>query len=217
MRLPTRLKMKNAIFDLDGTLVHSLPGIELSVRHAISRILPREQMPSLEKVIGPPIPSIFRSLWPEASPCRIDGLVKEFREHYLDKGCLNASLYPGVAETLVRLHYSGRRMFVLTNKPLAPAQKMLRNLGVDRLLTALLSPDSQECPFLEKSERARFLMNKFALEPGETLLLGDSADDAKAARDCSFLFVGAAYGYGNAAVRGGLQVQAFPDICELLL
>jgi phosphoglycolate phosphatase len=209
--------MRNVIFDLDGTLVDSLPGIEQSARMAIGRVLPEEPMPDLRAIIGPPISKMFAKVWPNLAPEKMDRLVAEFRIHYVTRGCLASTPFPGVLETLSRLHSSGVALFVLTNKPVAPTFKILDHLGLARFFIGTLAPDSVEPPLRSKPDGARLLMEKFALKPGETALVGDGADDAASAAACGFRFIAATYGYGTAGASAALRIEKFSEIERLLL
>jgi phosphoglycolate phosphatase len=205
------------IFDLDGTLVDSLPGIESSARSAIGRALPEELMPDLRALIGPPIAEMFAKAWPNLEPERFELLLAEFRAHYLATGCLLSVPFPGVPETLARLQATGLRLFVLTNKPAASAGKILGHLGLAAWFAASLSPDSVIPPFGSKSEGGLLLMEMFDLAPEKTTLVGDGVDDAASAATCGFRFIAAAYGYGPAAETAATRVEKFSDIERYLL
>ncbi|MEI6070553.1 MAG: HAD hydrolase-like protein [Verrucomicrobiae bacterium] len=209
--------MRSVIFDLDGTLVDSLPGIEYSARTAIGSVLPGVPMPDLKAIIGPPVAAMFARLWPDLDPEKMAQLVAAFRSHYVEKGCLDSRPFPGVTETLSRLQAAGLRMLVLTNKPVAPTNTILGTLGLAEFFTGVLAPDSPESPFASKPDGARALMRRFALDPGQTTLVGDGADDAAAADACGFRFIAAAYGYGAAAETAATRVEKFSDIEGYLL
>ncbi|MEI6494403.1 MAG: HAD hydrolase-like protein, partial [Verrucomicrobiota bacterium] len=164
--------MRSAIFDLDGTLVDSLPGIERSAREAIESVLPGVPMPDLKAIIGPPIAAMFKNVWPDLDPEKMARLVAVFRSHYVENGCLDSLPFPGVMETLFRLQAEGVSMFVLTNKPDAPTKKILEVLGLAEFFAGVFAPDSPESPFVSKPDGARMLAEKFGLDPGQTTLVG---------------------------------------------
>ncbi len=209
--------MKNGIFDLDGTLVDSLEGIEFAVRNAIKHVLPEKEMPDLRTIVGPPIASMFAREWPELSPKKMARLLAVFREQYVREGCYKSRLFPGVFRTLERLHSSGMRLFVLTNKPHEPTRKILDFHGLGKFFTGTLSPDSMEPPFCSKPEGARILMKRFDLDPGETFFVGDGEDDAVSAEECGFRFIAAAYGYGTASASARVCAEKFSEIGRHLL
>lgn len=210
----------NIIFDLDGTLVDSLPGIEASARHAVGKCLPGISLPQIRELIGPPIKTIFARLWPERDREEIDALVAEFRRHYDSEGCLLSQLYPGVRDTLSRLRDAGVTMFVLTNKLSLSAGIILENAGIRPFFLDVMFPDSVEPHYGIKSEGAAILQVRHHLVPERTVLMGDGVDDLEAAAACGFIFVAAVYGYGRAnrdRAPGILFAQTFSEIERLML
>ena len=131
--------VQNVVFDLDGTLVQSLEGIEESARVALSRVMPGEELPGLRSLIGPPLGQMFATLWPTLSSERLALLMAEYRAHYDSVGCLRSRPYPRVPEVLSHLHRTGMRLFVLTNKTITPAGKILAHLGLLALLGGVFS------------------------------------------------------------------------------
>jgi len=191
----------NVIFDLDGTLIDSIRGIEASARYAVDRQAEPRALPPLGAVIGPPVDQMFAQLWPDALPAELERLVHDFRQHYDAQGCLLSQLYPGVSETLKELGGKRIKMFVLTNKPSVASRTILKELGVLDRFTDVLSPDSRQPSFSNKMQGAESLQAKYQLEGLSTLLLGDGLDDFEAASACGFEFAVAAYGYGSAATQ----------------
>jgi phosphoglycolate phosphatase len=188
---------KNIIFDLDGTLIDSFPGILESLRHAVSVVDPTLDLKRLKNHVGPPLPTMLLRMWPDLPEDVRSKVLSEFRSDYNNRGCLYSTTYPGIPRTLNRFRSSGITLFVLTNKPAIPTQKILSHLGLEGLFTEILSPDSVTPSFTMKSEGALRLMEKHALLADETLLVGDSPDDLHAAQVAGFTFVEISYGYGN--------------------
>jgi phosphoglycolate phosphatase len=210
----------NIIFDLDGTLVDSLPGIEASARYAVGECLPGIALPEIRELIGPPIRTIFSRLWPERNREEIDATVAAFRRHYDSEGCLLSRLYPKVAETLSHLRDAGMTMFVLTNKLALSAGIILENTGIRPFFSDVMSPDSVEPFYSIKSEGAAILQARHHLVPQRTALMGDGVDDVEAAAVGGFVFVAAVYGYGSAnrdRTPGILFAQTFSEIARLML
>lgn len=197
-------RFANLIFDFDGTLVDSLPGIESSLRAAVagrSQPLAVTQTALREK-IGPPLSAMMAALWPELDPGEIPALVTAYRAHYLPAGCRLSEPFPGVGETLERFRAAGLRLFLLTNKPTAPTRAILERLGWRDWFTEVLCPDHPDHPFTEKTRGACKLCERHGLDRTRTLLTGDSKDDRDAADAAGFAFAAAGYGYGGAAGHG---------------
>jgi len=210
----------NLIFDLDGTLVDSLPGIEASTRFSLSMFSPMKELPPMRSVIGPPIGKMFARLWPDLTAAQLGELVARFRKHYDATGCRLSQLYPGVLDTLQKLKAREDNLFVLTNKPLRASHVILDHLGVLSYFTELVSPDRREPAFLSKTDGARYLVDKYYLDKGSTVLVGDGLDDFAAADACGFVFIEAAYGYGGISTAGPRSwpvAKTFPNILDSVL
>ena len=212
-----KLPFQNIIFDLDGTLVDSLAGIEASMTHALRDCLPTGAPEDLRSRIGPPIPEMFSRLFPHFDADRIKRLVAAFREHYDREGYRGSHLYPTVRQTLAELRDREAIMFVLTNKPILATRAILEHTGIVSYFTAITSASPE---FANKSEAAESLRRQHDLDPARTIVVGDGVDDRKAAQRCGFDFILAGYGYGNAAAGDGHNARAvlksFDEILILL-
>ena len=217
----TKQRTDAIIFDLDGTLVDSLPGIEASLRVAAAACDPPRHVPPIRSIIGPPIAEMIQRLWPDLEEEERQRAISAFRQHYDGEGCLMSPLFPDVEETLDALSARGLELFVLTNKPSAPTATILDQAAIRRHFTAVISPDSNDPPFPVKSAGARWLRDRYRLTPEATLLVGDGIDDADAAAACSFGFVAASYGYGSVVGRDDLPrlatLETFSEITEIVL
>jgi len=121
---------KSIIFDLDGTLVDSYPGIEASARAAWEAVQPDSAFPSLRPFLGPPIREMFQRAKPELNEANLNLLVKAFREAYDGGGWKKTVPFAGVVETLTVLHKKRVPLFGVTNKPKLPTHLILENCGI---------------------------------------------------------------------------------------
>ena len=195
------MRVSNIICDLDGTLADSLPGIEFSAREAVRHCLADRELPSLRQMIGPPISQIFATIWPDLSHEALNCMVSAFRQNYDSSGCLKTVAYPTVVDTLRILSSMGVNLFVLTNKPQHSTNIILRHIGILDLFLDVSTPDQNGAAWANKTDGVKRLIDRRKLRVGETLLVGDSCDDMKAAKECGLGFVPAAYGYGYAKMK----------------
>ncbi len=207
------------IFDLDGTLVDSFPGIAASANHALQAVWPGRKPLDFRPFVGPPIRKIFSEALSETDPQRLDALEQVFRIHYDSSGWQNTVLYPGVAETLAELNLRGQACFVVTNKPAYATKRILEWLGLAPWLREIVSPDVRVPPYVSKTEAAKDLAHRHGLVANDTVMVGDSVDDAEVATVCKFSFVAVTYGYGKVDRRTDLvfdaRIDAFSDISRL--
>lgn len=189
--------IQSFIFDLDGTLIDSYPGIRDSLAFAVRFSGLKLPFKDLRKKIGPPISKMIYALWPKIDQESSKKILKRFRYHYNRKGCLRSRIYPGVRQILEGIKRSKKKAFLLTNKPAKPTSKILRHLKIEDFFVEVVCPDSQYPTLGAKKEGALLLKRKHRLFSTETLLVGDSQDDWHAATTAGFRFGIALYGYGR--------------------
>ena len=205
------------IFDLDGTLVDSVPGIEYAAAAAWAAVQPGPPCPPLRSLIGPPIREIFHQVLPGADSATLTALEGAFRNIYDLDGWKKTVAYPDVPETLASLTASGVQCFGVTNKPGLPTQRILEQCGLKAYFRAFLSPDSRKPPFASKAEAVASLLTEHGLDPARTLFMGDSVDDALAARACGLSFAAVRSGYGHAHLQIDHHITYTLNTCADLL
>src|SRR3954447_21168261 len=118
------------LFDLDGTIIDSAPGITRSLAYTYERLGLAVPPPAkLLEWVGPPIMDSFRDL-AKLDPEQSQRALEIYREHYLTSGDAFAPAYPGVIEVLETISSSGIPLSLATSKPEGTATKMLEHLGI---------------------------------------------------------------------------------------
>lgn len=189
--------LKNVIFDLDGTLVDSLPGIEHSVDCALRERSYPSRTCELRPLIGPPIRNILKMVTGETDPEALDALETAFRVVYDSEGWTKTVLQPGATETLGWIAQSGARIYVVTNKPRRPAASITERLGLPALVSEMVSPDCASPPYRSKAEMIQRLMLGDDVHAGNSLVVGDTREDLDAAREVGMAAVIVTTGYGR--------------------
>jgi phosphoglycolate phosphatase len=193
------LPVADVVFDLDGTLVDSRPGIERAAQLAVAEVWPGREPVPLAPLIGPPIGDMLAVAYPDATAAEVDALVRAFRTAYDGGDWRLTEPFDGLEEVLDAIGAAGGRAFVVTNKRHAPTTLIVAELGVADRFEAVLSPDSPEGPYPSKGAALVELSRRYALAPQSAAYVGDTADDRAAAQHAGLPFVAAAYGYGDAA------------------
>ena len=205
------MPLRDVIFDLDGTLVDSRPGIDRAAATAVARVWPGRPAAGLAALIGPPIRAMLAAAYPDAAEADLDALVREFRAAY-DGGDWRATTpYPGLAEVLDAIAAAGGQAFLVTNKPHAATRRILAHLGVAERFAATRAPDDPATPWNGKADALGGLIDRYSLVREASAYVGDSPDDRAAARAAGLPFVAAAYGYGAAGSGTGAADLAVLD------
>lgn len=213
---------ESIIFDLDGTLVDSAPGIEYALRESIRLILPETviDLTNIRANIGPPLPDLVRQVLPELTPEVADQIETRFRSIYDHTGWQHTSVYESVIETLSQLTDRHIRCFLVTNKRLRPTRQILVKFRLLPFFGEVVSADANQSAPQSKETMVRYLTRKYLLNPGKTLMVGDTRSDATAARICGMDFAVAVYGYGSVHTenewQGKYTLHKLADLLQIV-
>lgn len=188
-------QVRALVFDLDGTLIDSKLDLALAVNATLVAAgraeLPHERifgyvgqgaLRLVERVMGDGVTQ------DEVTHAH-DFFLAYYRAHMLD----NTILYPGVLECLEAL--SSHPMAVLTNKPWRFSREIVEGLGIAKYFREIHGGNSFETkkpdPF-----GMRAILTTFGVEPGQSMMVGDSDVDVKTARNAGAWACGVTYGFG---------------------
>lgn len=190
-------------FDLDGTLVNSLPDLALSVNAALAEFnLPQAEENRVLTWIGKGADILISEAltWAQTQSDKqlndeqIQQLKVRFAFYYGKNLCNVSRLYPNVKETLEKLKAKDFTLAIVTNKPTQHVQPVLAAFGIDHLFSEMLG--GQSLPAIKPHPAPLFyLCGKFGLLPQEILFVGDSKNDIIAAHSAGCSVVGLTYGY----------------------
>lgn len=204
------------IFDLDGTLIDSVPDIHASVNRAFA---PYGTAPfsraEIQRFVGRGAPNLIQRAseargLPTAGPDH-DRLLAEFLAIYEGAQALT-TLYPGVETALETLHHHGLRLGICTNKPLAPTRAVLAHFGLDRFFPVVIGGDSLA---VKKPDPAPLLKAMVRLGGGPVIFVGDSEVDAETAKNAEATFLLYTEGYRKGPVDQMYHTATFDDFLTL--
>jgi phosphoglycolate phosphatase len=196
------------IFDLDGTLTDSKPGILGCLR----KVIDQHQLDaggSLDRFIGPPVEQWAIELLPNGSAEDQAALASDYRACYDREGWSNNSVFPGVRELLDALHTAGYPLYVCTSKQQHFAERILEHFGLAPLFRAIYG-DKAEYEDHAKPLLLGRLLEGEALEAGHAWMIGDRIHDIEAAEVNDVRSIAAGWGYGTPEEQA--QADAFAPI-----
>lgn len=214
-------------FDLDGTLVDTAPDLI----GTLNVLLTGEGLPALPLLDARPfighgarrlIERGFDAAGEHLAPERLDGLFERFLVHYNANIAVESRPFPGVVEALDAMAGAGARLVVCTNKRTDLSLNLLDALDLTRRFKAVIGADAAPAP----KPDARHLTTAVDAAGGtigRTVMVGDAATDAGAARAAGAALVLVSFGYTEipvAELGADVLIDRFdelPDACRRLL
>jgi phosphoglycolate phosphatase len=200
------------LIDVDGTLVDSVPDLAYCVDVLMERLgRPPRGEAAVRNWVGNGVERLVRraligQLDGEPPEADFDRAYPIFLDLYAENTSKRSVLYPGVREGLDWMAAAGYRLGCVTNKAAQFTLPLLTDLGVIDRFGIVVSGDTLS---QKKPDPAPLLhaAAHFGVEPTQSLMVGDSVSDVKAARAAGFGIVCMSYGYNH-----GVDIrQALPD------
>lgn len=189
------------IFDLDGTLIDSIPDLTLAVNIMLSNY---NIKPLTIEIVTPFVGNgakilleraLNHTMQPEdITKERFDEAFEIFFAAYKDNLCVETYLYHGVMETLEYLNNKGYKMAICTNKPFVFIEPILKDLKIKHYFTSWVGADSvakqkpDPAPLFHLAKEMNVTIDK-------CIMVGDSKNDIKAAKNAVMESIGVSYGY----------------------
>ncbi len=179
------------IFDMDGTLCDSRPGILNGLNYTLKKIgRPPIDEEEVLTYIGPPLQVSVRMLTGYEEPAQIESVLGHYREYYSEKGMHELSIYDGIEQTLIDLRRHAR-LGVCTSKRQDYASQIIKNLDFDKYFDFV----SGSQPGQAKWEQLDQLLKDEQISKN-SVMIGDRLHDMEAAHKNGLTKVGVLWGYG---------------------
>jgi phosphoglycolate phosphatase len=189
------------MFDLDGTLLDSLPGIAFSVNQACQMVGVPEPKIDLRSLLGPPIRTILSRAVATDDPELLQRLEQAFRTSYDTEGWRRTSCFDGVQAGLERMKAGEHRLFVVSNKPRDISLRILERERLLQLFERTYTRDSRTPAYTSKAEMLCEFLSEYRVSRSDCVMVGDTMEDAAAAASAGISFVYLTHGYGEVAER----------------
>lgn len=205
------------IFDLDGTLTDSCPGIIACSKYALEKMgrpIPADE--TLQRFLGPPLADSFM---------RYCGMKEEeaayatdlYRERYNPIGWKENNVFPRIRALLAELKKRGAYLAVATGKPQEASERILSYFGLLPYLDAVAGPKLTDL-HADKADLIRRVLPESRMK--HAVMVGDTPGDIKGGQDCGIDTVGVLYGYGKndeiLAAKPTHVTETTDDLCHLL-
>lgn len=188
--------IRAVLFDWDGTVADTRPGIFNSVRYAIGQYgIADKPDDELRYFIGPPLYDGFEHVF-GVSPELANELTDTYRVYYRDKGIFECNVYEGVGDLLRELHDAGVKTAVVSSKPKEFLDRLVEHFGLAEHLDAVVGP-AMDNHNSNKTVLVNQALKELMLLPSTVAMIGDRHFDMEGAKAAGVNAVGVLYGYGT--------------------
>jgi phosphoglycolate phosphatase len=208
------------LFDLDGTIVDSAPGITATLAYTFEQLgMPVPSPAELVAYVGPPIMDSFRDLAGFDLPLAHRAL-EIYRAKYIESGVFNATVYPGVEGVFREIHARRVPLSLATSKPELPAKLILEKTGLLHYFDVITGASEDEVRSAKKDvvKEALERLEAFGADISKPVMVGDRIHDVEGAweHDVPTIFV--RWGYGSPAEEVGTigVAETAPELTALL-
>ncbi len=199
-------KITAVLLDLDGTLVDSIPDLAAAANALRCEWgLPHLPVEQIASFVGKGMENLVRRTLAghrdgQCDETQLPAALEIFRRHYHQLNGSCTTVYPGVREGLHALRAQGLTLAVVTNKPLEFTLPLLEQTGLRAAFDVVVGGDSTA----HKKPHPAPLLHaccKLGVTPAQALVIGDSSNDAQAARaaGCRVWIVPYGYNEGEAS------------------
>ena len=214
------LCVRAVAIDLDGTMLDTIEDLSIAVNHTLTELNLRAlELELVRTFVGKGLANLVQrslkaSLGHEPDPAYFTRAMALYESNYDRVNGDTTTIYPGVREGLDALAEAGYKLACITNKSSRFTGPLLERIGFARYFSLVLSGDSlakkkpDPLPLTHTAEH-------FGVAPGEMLMIGDSINDAQAARAAGCPIFCVTYGYNEGQDVRGLDVDAIvPSLIE---
>ena len=207
------MKIHSLTFDLDGTLLDTVPDLSLACNNMLGDLGEAPYPPeTISTFVGKGVAHLVSCCLSRQGPPdaeRLEQGMQSFQRHYLESNGRAAQIYPGVREGLLACQKLGLPMGVLTNKPAQFTLPLLQRMGLAEFFSVVVSGDTTK----EKKphpEPVHYACRALGSSAAQHLHIGDSHHDIAAARAAGCAIWCVPYGY-----HGNHPISA--NDCDLLV
>lgn len=192
--------MKNydvILFDLDGTLTDSSPGIINSIIYALKKYdIKVDDTSELRKFLGPPLHESFKEFY-GFDENKAWEAVSFYREYFSTKGLLENEVYNGISSLLQKLRDNGKRLVLATSKPQRFTDKILEHFDLTKYFE-FVAGSNMDGTRSKKADVIEYALHQCRVtDKSKAVMIGDREHDIIGASAVGIDSIGVEYGYGN--------------------
>ena len=221
--LPASSLPRAVVFDLDGTLIDSVPDIQAALNWLMARVgrraVTRDEVVGM---VGDGVPKLVERGFLATGGLPDGGLeapTAEFTRHYEANAATRTRPFPGAEAALEALRGAGCTLAVCTNKPAGATAEILGALDLARFFAAVAGGDT--LPGVRKPDPRHLLhvLDQLGAAPEDAVMVGDSHNDVNVAKAAGVATVAVTFGYAHGPVQdlgADVLIDHFDDLVPAL-
>lgn len=190
-------KYSTILFDLDGTLTDSSPGIINSIIYALKKYdINVYDMTLLRKFLGPPLHESFEKFFGFDKEKSLQA-VKYYREYFSTEGLLENEVYCDITDLLQNLKENGKTLIVATSKPQPFTDRIMEHFDLEKFFD-FIAGSNMDTTRSKKAEVIEYALSECnIIDKLSVIMVGDRAEDMIGAQTVGIDSIGVEYGYGT--------------------
>lgn len=190
-------KYSTILFDLDGTLTDSSPGIINSIIYALKKYdINVYDMTLLRKFLGPPLHESFEKFFGFDKEKSLQA-VKYYREYFSTEGLLENEVYCDITDLLQNLKENGKTLIVATSKPQPFTDRIMEHFDLEKFFD-FIAGSNMDTTRSKKAEVIEYALSECnIIDKSSVIMVGDGAEDMIGAQTVGIDSIGVEYGYGT--------------------
>jgi phosphoglycolate phosphatase len=188
---------RHFLFDLDGTLIDSAPSILECYRQVLDQFSIKSKLPLEDNLIGPPLSETLRLISGVSDENLIAEMTAAFKTHYDTTGVEQSIAYPGIEELLQKLHTQNHKLYIVTNKRIEAARKIIDFMNWSAYFAGVYAQDAFIPSLPSKTAVIGHVLSTHHISKTDALYIGDRIEDGEAAHANGLKFAWVTWGYGD--------------------
>ncbi|EFU77512.1 HAD-IA family hydrolase [Lachnoanaerobaculum saburreum] len=213
------MRQKHILFDLDGTIVRSDPGITKGVQKSLEHFGIYEKLEDLKKFVGPPMVESYTSFY-GFDLKQYEEALSVFHKYYKNTGIFECELYDGIEELLKELSVN-YKLYIATSKPEFEARRVIEHFELNKYFTFVGGSDGDfNTKRATKAAVIEYVLKSNKIEDKDAaVMIGDKSHDIVGAKNLGLKSIGVLYGYGglDEFTDANYIVKSVKDLREMFI